>query len=111
MAALDDLETVLQVACLTEDRSPVEQRALLRVAVKIEAARNASTTQALTARWGQPPCTIVDEVEATYQPPEEGRPAALTTADRQRVDRRRAGWLKAHDEARRHHGPDWAPPS
>lgn len=41
MTALDDLETVLSLAMLTEDRTNQEQDAMLRVAAKIDAERNA----------------------------------------------------------------------
>ena len=41
MTALDDLETVLSLAMLTEDRTDKEQDAMLRVAAKIDAERNA----------------------------------------------------------------------
>jgi hypothetical protein len=43
VTALDDLETVLDLAALTEDRSDREQDAMLRVAAKIDAERNAPT--------------------------------------------------------------------
>ena len=41
MTALDDLTTVLEVACLTEDRSDQEQDAMLRVAAKADSQLNA----------------------------------------------------------------------
>lgn len=43
MSHADDLRTVLMLACETEDRTPSEQRALLRVAVKADRAANAQT--------------------------------------------------------------------
>jgi hypothetical protein len=40
----DDLTTVIRLACLTEDRSDAEQRALLRVARKVDQEVNANVT-------------------------------------------------------------------
>ena len=91
MTALDDLELVVSLACLTEDRTPLEQRALLRVAVKIEAERNATTTANMKLRFGQPASRVVDYVEFC-------QPVKLSERDREKVDRRRAGFVAAHDE-------------
>lgn len=43
MTARDDLATVVEMACLTEDRSDAEQRALLRVARRVDEDTNANT--------------------------------------------------------------------
>ncbi len=40
----DDLELVLELACLTEHRSGAEQRALLRIARSLDDRRNANVT-------------------------------------------------------------------
>lgn len=91
MTALDDLELVVSLALLTEDRSPQEQRALLRVAVRIEADRNSTTSENMRQRWQQPPSVLVDWVER-YQD------VRLNPKDREKVDRRRQGFLDAHSE-------------
>lgn len=41
MSALDDLRTLVELACLTEHRTDAEQDALLRVAAKADTAANA----------------------------------------------------------------------
>ena len=41
MSHRDNLVTVLEVACLTADRSPEEQRAMLAVALKLDIERGA----------------------------------------------------------------------
>lgn len=43
MSARDDLATVVELACLTEDRTDAEQRALLRVARRLDEDANANT--------------------------------------------------------------------
>lgn len=101
MTALDDLETVVSLALLTEDRTPQEQRALLRVAVRVEKERNASTTRNMRVRFGQSPCRLVDVVEA-------GQDVSLPGADRVKVDRRRDGFVRAHEEVGNVR-PSWLP--
>ncbi len=43
MSRLDRLSIVLDVACLTVDRSPVEQRAMLALALRVDLDRGAFT--------------------------------------------------------------------
>ena len=51
MTALDDLTVAVELACLTEDRTDAEQRALLRVARRIDEDRNANVVGNRWA-WG-----------------------------------------------------------
>lgn len=44
MTTTDDLTTVIRLACLTKDRADNEQRALLRVARKVDQEVNANVT-------------------------------------------------------------------
>lgn len=100
MTKLDDLETVVRLACLIEDRAPTEQRALLNVAASVEQERNATTTRNLRARWGEPPCLLVEEADASYNPGKD-RPVRLSSALRAKLERRRAHWVEAHYEVPR----------
>lgn len=108
MAHADDLELVVRLACLTEDRARDEQRALLRLAVKVEAEYNASTTRNMKARWDLPPCTLVDEVECSHRPGDSD-PILLSAKDRERVDRRRVSFVRERQEAIDRHGEGWRP--
>lgn len=93
---VNDLERVVQLACLTADRGRDEQAALLRLAAKVEDARHATTDRNVRERAGAPCCLLVDVVEGSYEP--DGRPFRLPPKDREKVDRRRAGWLEAMAE-------------
>ena len=77
----DELLLVLHLACLTEDRTPDEQRALLHLALKLDAERSSFAC----GRTGVPP-TMVWHVEQTYAP-SEGRKIGLTGAQRQQLGR------------------------
>ena len=52
MTELDDLEAVVRLACLTEDRSNSEHRSLLRIAKKVDRERNANVITN-KAMWGR----------------------------------------------------------
>lgn len=43
MAAIDDVALVVELACMTNDRAPDEQRALLRVALRTDIERSRFT--------------------------------------------------------------------
>lgn len=94
MSRTDDLEVVVRLATLTEDRDPAEQRALIAVAASVENDLNTATTRNLRARWGRPASELVDLVVATYAP-SEGRPVAVPKAVREKLDRRRRRWTEA----------------
>lgn len=82
MTALDDLETVVRLACAVDDRTTQEQRALLRIAVNVERERNART---VTNSRAGPACELVDEVE-------HGQRVVLSAKVRAQVEQRRARW-------------------
>jgi hypothetical protein len=66
---LDDQVLVVQLACLTADRAPAEQRALLNIAKRAELELNSVTTRNLRARGADAsPSWLVDDVEGSYEP-------------------------------------------
>jgi len=89
MDNLTMMVTALDVACMTEDRSPTEQRALLDLALKLDKERGAfvSTNKAV-----HPP-TLVAHVEATYDP-SFGRTVSLTSGQREQYNRLLAAWSR-----------------
>lgn len=95
MTARDDLHLVVELACVTGDRTPAEQRALLNVAMKVELDLNAGTSRNLRQRGRDAiPSRLVDLVESTYEP--EGRAVSLSVKDRDRVERQRARFVEDH---------------
>lgn len=84
MSALDDLETIVLLACEIDDRTAQEQRALLRIAVNVERERNARTVR--NRRQGDA-CRLVDVVE-------QGQRVVLSASVRAHVEQRRARWLE-----------------
>lgn len=106
MTIRDDLATVVELACLTGDRTPTEQRALLATAMRTELDLNAATTRNLRTRGPTAqPSTLVDTAEASHTP-SEGRPIVLPPKARARVDRQRARFT--HDLATAWTGPKGA---
>ena len=81
MSALSDLATVVELACLTEDRGPDEQRALLAVALGVDKDRGRFT---VTNHDPRPP-TLVPLVK-------EGQLVGLTMAQAQAYNRLVAKW-------------------
>lgn len=86
----DQVAVVLRVACLTEDRAPDEQRAMLDLALWADTQRARFTT--LTRRQtpqtrsdGPQYPTLTREVEDTYQP--EGKPMRLAAPQRETLTR------------------------
>lgn len=68
MNARDNLVTVLEVACLTADRSPEEQRALLAVALRLDLERGAFV-QANYRNGAKPDGPrLMARVEGSYEP-------------------------------------------
>ena len=65
MSNAADLTTVVRLACLTEDRSDAEQKALLRVADRLDFEHNKATTGSPSAKPGFEPSFLYDEVQAT----------------------------------------------
>jgi hypothetical protein len=109
MTKLDDLATVIDLACLTEDRDPGEQRALLALALDADMDRGAFLSSNADPR----PPTLVTHVEASYNPPDGGRMASLTKAQREKYGRlverwamcTRCGWPQGI-----HHADNACPP-
>ena len=81
MTVLDDLETVLSLAMLTEDRTDKEQDAMLRVAAKIDAERNALV---VTNHRTGPASRLYSEVARSCNPDRPPRMNAKT-AEKLRV--------------------------
>jgi hypothetical protein len=85
----DELQTILELACLTNDRDPKEQRALLNLALRLDQDFGAFTTWNHDRRSPH----LVDLVEETYQPEEGSRRAKLTTAQQGMMSRLTARWI------------------
>ena len=79
---VEQLETVLHVACLTEDRSGDEQRAMLDLALKVDKERASFASS--NPREPQVPI-MVWTVEHTYQP-SEGRKVGLRGEQRKQLE-------------------------
>lgn len=86
------LVTVLEVACLTEDRAPSEHRAMLDLALYLDKERGAFVA---TNHHPAPP-TLVAHVEAT-RVLNDDRPSTLTSAQRKQYDALRARWEPCTD--------------
>lgn len=92
MTVTDDLVLVVELACLTADRDPVEQRALIATALRLDRERGKFTAKAIEQGTAHPP-VLVDQVVATYGPePDAGRPANLTTAQTAKLEKLREAW-------------------
>jgi len=74
---------VLLVACLTEDRTGDEQRAMLDLALKVDKER--ASFSALNPNPPEVP-TLTFHVERSYEP-SEGRRVGLTGAQREQLKR------------------------
>jgi hypothetical protein len=85
VTALDDLTTLLELACLTEDRTDREQDAMLRVAAKVDTQANALT---VTNRRSGPASRMYFEVAQTRDPDQPTRMNAKT-ADKLRAQAER----------------------
>lgn len=96
VSAPDDLEAVIRLACLTEDRTDAEQRAMLRVARKLDAERNANVT-GNHRMWG----VYAGSTSAQLQRP-MSRLEQLVEETRVLVDEQRAVKLKPKIPAGRH---------
>lgn len=83
MSVVRDLRTIIELACLTEDRSDVEQRALLRMALRADNEANR-----LTVTNGR------DRAEAAW------RLLSLVESTRELVDAQRPVSLKREIEVR-----------
>lgn len=91
MTAHDDLVEVVRLACLTADRSDVEQRALLRVAERLDRAANRDTT---TNQRSGPASRLYREAEATRELVDDQRPQAKQ-ATLDKLDAGAARWEAA----------------
>lgn len=92
MRAIDELATVITLACETEDRSAGEQRALLNVALRVDAVRSKHTVT------NPEPIAphLTDVVIDSYQPTDRAR-VEPTKAQRDRL----AAMRRAYDLAER----------
>lgn len=99
MTALDDLRAVIGLACLTEDRSDDEQRALLRVAARVDNECNALTTTnprctriASRLRGLGPATQFAALVDSTRVLDVGQKPVALPAKKLAQLERRAAEW-------------------
>lgn len=77
MTKRSDEEIVMTVACLTEDRDPAEQRAMLAVALRLDGALASFSTSNPEAH----PPRYVNMVDETYMPA-DGKRVEMTGAQR-----------------------------
>ena len=86
------LTEVLSVACLTEDRAPGEQRAMLDLALIIDLGRGAF----MYRNHDLYPPTMVAHVEATYDPGSlsGNRRVSLSKAQREKYNRLLKRWSR-----------------
>lgn len=100
MSALDDLASVVELACLTEDRTDGEQRALLRVARRIDQDTNANVV-GNHRYWGDRAGSMSATVQRRLSTLERGVEASRVLDDAQREVR-----LKQKDTPAGRHRPD-----
>lgn len=93
MSALDDLRSVIELACNVEDRSDDEQRALLRVAVKTDNEANKLT---VSNRRQGPAWRLHEIAESTRVLADDEKPISVADKDRAKLDRRADEWDEAH---------------
>lgn len=65
MSNAADLTTVIRLACLTEDRSDAEQKALLRIADRVDFEHNKNTVGGASTKDGWEPSFLYDEVQSS----------------------------------------------
>lgn len=87
MTASNELGIVIKLACLTEDRAPDEQRAMLAVALRLDTELGEFVG---TNRELQMP-RYVGWVQNTYSP-SEGKRVDLTKSQREKYDRLLERW-------------------
>lgn len=106
---LDDLVTVVRLACLTEDRSNTEQRALLRVARKADTIWNKSTNGSTWERVvprGMPPgfvrlrdlLVLEDEVDRSRELVDDQRSVKLPEKGRWKMDQTMPVYVRVDDQ-------------
>ena len=93
MSNLDDLRIVIELACLTEDRSDAEQRALLASAVRCDNEANKLTTG---NRRDGPAWRLHREVEGTRELVDSQKAVVLKAEVRAKLDRRADNWDRFH---------------
>lgn len=94
MPNLEDQRTVLELACLTEDRDPKEHDAMLRVAERIEREWNRQTVTNKPERWQHPVALVwlVDNTVDTNEWTKHQRQRRSTRMDeRRQAERNRRG--------------------
>lgn len=84
------LVKVLEVACLTEDRSGPEHRAMLDLALELDKERGAFV---VSNHYPAPP-TLVAHVEATRSLVDNDQPVSLTEQQAKQYDALRARWRR-----------------
>lgn len=98
MSNLDDLRTVIELACLTEDRADAEQKALLNLAVKVDQDANRLTTT--NKRQGDA-WRLHRMVEGTRELIDRQQPVIIKAALREKLDRRADLWDRFHEQYQR----------
>lgn len=103
MKRTDAIAAVVDLACLTEDRSPVEQRALLDVALQADLERGRFVVR---NKAPEPP-RLVEQVLDTYDP-SSGRRVGLTAPQQRGYDALVERWSPCSvcEKPLGMHGPD-----
>lgn len=94
----EQLEHVVRLATLTEDRTDAEQRALLRVAFRVDMELNSCTSRNFEARRGMRSSRLLREVLDTRELVDAQREVLLPDKDWQRWLRKVAEWDAAQAE-------------
>jgi hypothetical protein len=103
VSQLDDLRAVIELACLTEDRSNDEQKALLRLAVKCD--REANRLTATNNRTGEA-WRLHRLVEGTRELIDDQKPVVLKADVRAKLDQKADNWDRFHEAFQR---GEWTP--
>lgn len=103
MTALDDMTLVVELACLTEDRTDEEQRALLRVAARLDREANRFTT---TNRRSGPASRLTRLVHDTRELVDDQRPVGLKAGELEKLEAHAALWDEFHEAFQR---GEWTP--
>lgn len=94
MSVLTDLRAVIELACLTEDRTDAEQRSLLALAMKADNEANRLTTTNSRPRT-EPAWRLLSLVYSTRELVDDQKPVFLKADMEDRWDKRVKEWESA----------------
>jgi hypothetical protein len=94
MSVVRDLRAVIELACLTEDRSDNEQRALLRTAMRADNEANKLTVTNGRDRT-EPAWRLLSLVYSTRELVDDQKAVSLKPIEEERWEKRVKGWGNA----------------